>query len=311
MYMPKCDLTLPCQFYKKHWLKGQSGKCLKPDFNYCVNDFNENMVSISHTAKTLFTQCRYAFYLKYILGIQRREDQLSEPLLAGSIWDDYIGSFHSRKTDLIYWPDSISEQLNAKLKALVKVHQQFVSPTTKQFKAQHWIKLSIDNVQVAGAVDRAYSDHFVETKLSTRPDGYLKPHNMTSQLGTYFLSNPDWKYAIMEVTRMPGIYFRNDETPEDYYKRIYQDIVKRPTYYFIGLNREEKEFGVRIDRNDINLERVEMEYKMVIREMRDCVKTNAYYHQYAACHDPFECPYISICDTDTVSETLFTVGGKR
>ena len=309
MYLPKCDNSLPCKFYKKAWMSGQAGKCLGPDFNYCVNDFRENSTTFSHTAKQLFVECRYAFYLKYILGIQPREDQLSDPLLAGQLWDDFIGNYHNGKVAVV-WPDTISEQLKAKLSALMKVHLQYVSPTGEKFKAQEWIRLKIDGVQIAGAVDRAYADYFVETKLSTRPDSYLKPHNMTSQLGTYFLANPKWKYAIMEVTRMPGQYFKNDETPDDYYKKVYQDIVKRPSYYFQGLNREQKKFGVRIDRNDINLDRVEREYKMVIQEMRNCLRTNAYYHQYSSCHDPFECPYIPICDTDTVSQTLYTVGGK-
>jgi hypothetical protein len=107
------------------------------------------------------------------------------------------------------------------------------------------------------------------------------------------------------------MYNRNDEELDDYYKRLYQDIVKRPSYYFPGLNRNEGTFGLRIDRSDINLERVEREYSMVISEMRECLKTAGYYHQYASCHNPFECSYLPICTTDCVSETLYNTGGKR
>jgi len=292
-------------------MPGLAGKCLRPDFNYCVNDFTKNMTTISHTAKEEFVHCRQAFFLRYILGINPREDQIGDALMAGRLWDEFIGAFHgSGKSPA--WPDGVSDLLRIKLHALTKAHTEFIKPDEGVgFKAQEWIKLEVNGVQVAGAVDRAYDDHFVETKLSMKPDFYLKPHNMTSQLGTYFLANPKWEYVIMEVTRMPNMYMRKDEDRNDYYRRLYGDIVSRPSYYFPGLNRKKGTFGMRLDRSDINIDRVEKEYKMIIEEMRGCLKSSGYYHQYASCHHPYECSFLPICTTDQVSETLFTKGGRK
>lgn len=307
----ECQEVLPCKLYKKGWLPGLAGKCTGPDFNYCVNDFTKNMTTISHTAKEEFVHCRFAFFLRYIMGINQRDDQLGDALVAGRLWDEFVGAFHgSGKSPA--WPEDISDLLRIKLRALTKAHQEFIKPDLSTgFKAQAWIKLQVDGVQVAGAVDRAYDDHFVETKLSMKPDFYLKPHNMTSQLGTYFLSNPKWEYAVMEVTRMPTMYMKKDDDPNEYYRKLYGDIVSRPSYYFPGLNRKKGTFGLRLDRSDINIERVEKEYKMIIGEMRECLKNRGYYHQYASCHHPYECSYLPICTTDTLSETLYTTGGKR
>jgi len=310
MLLETCDNSFPCEHYKKPWMSGVAGKC-GSTFNYCLNDFQKNMASMSHTAKEEFVHCRYAFYLRYVLGINVKDELTGEPLVAGRAWDEYAGAFHLGKKPTPL-PPYVNERLKAKMRALAKAHGEFIKPNGGHgYKSQLWIKLVINGVQVAGAVDRAYDDHFVETKLSGRPEFYLKPHNMTSQLGTYFLANPKWEYCIMEVTRMPGTYMKNDETEYDYYKKVYQDIVKRPSYYFPGLNRKEGTFGIRVDRSDINIDRVEKEYSMVIDEMRECLKTAAYYHQYAGCHHPFECSYLPICTTDTISETIYNTGGKR
>lgn len=306
-----CDLTLPCEHYIDPWMFGIAGKCSLDKFNYCVNEFDTKMVSLSHSCKELFVSCRYAFYLRYILGINMKDEVLGEPLIAGRAWDEYVGAFHLSKR-AADWPGYMTDKVKAKLKALIKVHRELITPDGGHgYVPQHWIKLVIEGVQVAGAVDRAYDDHFVETKLSGRPEFYFKPHNMTSQLGTYFLSNPNWSYCIMEVTRMPGMYMKNEETFQDYYKKVYQDIVKRPSYYFPGLKKDKGTFGIRIDRSDINLDRVEREYKMIINEIRTCIQSSAYYHEYASCHSPFDCSYLPICTTDTISHVIYNTGGKR
>jgi hypothetical protein len=44
----------------------------------------------------------------------------------------------------------------------------------------------------------------VETKLSARPEFYQQRENIAYQLGTYFLANDEWDYAIVEITRTPS-----------------------------------------------------------------------------------------------------------
>jgi hypothetical protein len=150
----RCDKTLPCDQYKNPWMGGISGKCLGP-YNYCVNDFDKRMVSMSHTCKECFVHCRYEFYLRYVLGINIKDEQTGEPLIAGRLWDDYVGAFH-HGAQTKPWPEYIDGRLRAKLRALTKVHGEFIKPNGGVgYKSQHWIKLEINGVQVAGAVDRA------------------------------------------------------------------------------------------------------------------------------------------------------------
>jgi len=77
----------------------------------------------------------------------------------------------------------------------------------------------------------------VETKASQNPSFYAQKENILYQVGTYFMGNENWDYAVMEVVRVPRAG-RSEEDPEKLEQRIYSDIVSRPAYYFIGWDPE-------------------------------------------------------------------------
>ena len=167
------------------------------------------------------------------------------------------------------------------------------------------VTTQILNTNLVGYVDRAYEDHIVESKLSARPDFYQQKENVAYQLGTYFLCNEAWDYAIVEITRVPSLKVKDGEEPEAYEKRIYGDIVSRPAHYFLGWERKTRTYGTRFWRSEFDLEEIYSTYCYVLHEIRQTVERGAWYPNNLACHVPAPCPYLPIKRSGVISEELF------
>jgi hypothetical protein len=198
---------------------------------------------------------------------------------------------------------------SSKIFALIKAYHKLNIQVEPKGIAQlqfHYIK---PTHHIKGYIDCLYPDHFLEDKLSGRPDFYAKKWNLSHQLSTYFLSNPKLDYAIVRVARVPSLRTGKgknaDETPDGYTQRIYSDIIKRPSHYFLGLNRIKRTYGHRYYRNEFNLEEMEKEYIQVSKDIQRAAKEDAFYKNRNACHVPADCEYLPICDTGGVSDELY------
>jgi len=271
---------------------------------------------MSHSSRIDFCRCRQLYYYRKILGIQVKRKMLPAAVKMGTIWDYFITSLYSReKFKDRFWPlvdaYDLSDQDATRLYALIKTHR-IIGIEVEQdgfIGCQHEFNYTDGNTKVHGFIDRVYETFFVETKLSARPDFYHKIHNITSQAATYFLSNDQLEYCIIEATRLPSLktgYGKySGEDSKSYMMRIYQDILSRPSFYFPGFNRDEKFFGKRFWRSEFPLEEIKRDYQLITTDIKRAIEENAFWQNFIACYVPSQCLYLPICETGVVSELIY------
>lgn len=100
-----------------------------------------------------------------------------------------------------------------------------------------------------------------------------------------------------------GKYFGEDS--ESYLNRIYQDIISRPSHYFLGFNRDNRTFGKKFWRSEFPLEEIKHDYHMITKDIKRATAENAFYQNFMACYGPSQCNYLPICETSVVSELIY------
>ncbi len=174
-------------------------------------------------------------------------------------------------------------------------------------------------LKITGFYDRKYPTYFAEDKLSSRPEYYTEVYPLTSQVGTYFLADPNLEHVIMEVVQFPGQKILKEtkkrteaETPDQLYERVYNEILSRPSNYFIGFNRESKKMGKKFFRGEFCLEEIADSYKQIVIEIISARWSNNFYKNRKACGNQYgnECSYLKICENQNVSENMFSIRNK-
>jgi hypothetical protein len=178
-------------------------------------------------------------------------------------------------------------------------------------------------LSITGFYDRKYSTYFCEDKLVGNPAFYLDPHYINSQCGTYFLADPKLEYVIMEVCQMPQQKVLEEtkkrtaqETPDELYKRVYMDILSRPSAYFItdgGFKREKKKYGKKFYRTEFCLKDVEARYKQIVIEILSARYNGGFYKNEKVCNNVYPgiaCEMLPICRNGNMSETMFKIRDK-
>ena len=286
---------------------------------------------LSHSSRESFISCRRAFYLNRVKRIDIRKSMLPLPVKLGAIWDKYMESrylgikFMDKFWELVDEYNIEDDMDVAKIYGLIKAHRKLeMEPYYETSdggifrECQHRFEMIEDgDFSIVGYIDREYSDHIVETKLTGRPDFYFSIHNITSQIGTYFLSNHEYKYAVIESTRVPGTKTGkgkySDESSEAYQMRIVGEILSRPSYYFLGYDRDKKVFGKRFWRNEFDMDEILRNFTYVNREIRRAMDDgeDAFYKNRKACYVPGPCFYLNICDTGCVSESIYEIRSDK
>lgn len=329
-------------------IDGACGFCKRPGGYRCVADITR-IVPLSHSSVSTFMTCHQLYYLQKILGIEKRPAFMGVPLKAGSLWDTikqrHLGADKSIKDKIEeYEIDPITV---SKVRALYHAYKEFGITVDSGFELQaainfsHNIQLSpssfipsvdvgeekinlwadrrnqgednrtwIFPLSVTGFYDRKYSTYFCEDKLSGKPKFYLDPFYIQSQMGTYFLADPNLEYVIMEVVLFPQQReLKKPETPEAMYERVYGEILSRPSKYFIGFDRKKLKYGVKFHRGEFDLDAIVSTYQQVVLEILSCRYTGNFYKNFRACNNIFgyPCEYQTICKTGNISESLFRI----
>ena len=174
-------------------------------------------------------------------------------------------------------------------------------------------------LKITGFYDRKYSNYFAEDKLSGSPSYYTEVYPLTSQVGTYLLADPNLEKVVMEVVQMPQQKIfketkkrTQEETPDQLYERVYNEILSRPSNYFIGFNRETKRYGKVFWRGEFPLEEVEASYRQIVIEILSARWSNNWYKNRKSCNFMYGhlCPYLPICENQNVSDAMFTIRAK-
>lgn len=326
-----------CKFYKplktkfcKHYINGlkdEAGFCNKPSQFRCIEALKTHLPSVSQSAVKMFCQCRWKYYQHYIKGIELRDEYQSLPIKCGSIWDAFMD--HEIKKPGVYF--DVSEYKDkyqlypsdiAKLQALMKAYRDLGIQLPPDGTTQYQVFYNSGDTIINGYTDIAYEDSISEVKLSASPDFHAKLENIHLQVGTYLMTNPEWEYADMLVTRLPGTRTGkgkySNESFEEFRLRVYGDIISRPSYYFLGYNKKGKTYGKRFYRGEFNFEHLERLYNIVLKDMRFCIDNDLFYTNMLSCHVPAQCGYMPIKKSGVISEKLYKymdandmVGGMR
>jgi hypothetical protein len=293
-------------------IDGSPPMCRRRGEFLCVEELDKNLPNLSHSTRCVWVKCHHAYYLNKVRGINARKEKMSPPGKYGTMWDKFQENKYGRSHDLTQLAGQLgmTDLEIARFNALTSVFNKLKLATRniEGYVLQKKILMPSDGYNVVGYLDRAYDDHFVEVKISVRPDYYLDPFNISYQVGTYFLANPQWKYVIMEVARIPGLKWDSDnENLSQYEARLTKDIMKRAPMYFPGLKRKECSYGRTFFRSEFPLDEIKRTYEIVGQEIKDAVNSGdrSTFYKSFNCSSPYPCEYLPICQNGIVSNTLF------
>lgn len=286
----------PCAHYIPTTNKKEAGYCKLPSMFRCIEALKHYSIKLSHSAIQDYLTCRRLFYIKHIAGLATRDDMISSAMKMGKLYDIMIGGMYESDADYRkhlhdYIESSKIDEFNwAMVNGFVRGMQEFVDPSLdgflglqQEFQYSRYDSINGD-VLIHGFYDRLYENYFVESKFTAHPDIYTThPFHILSQIGTYFLADEKLKYVVMEVARKPQLRVKDNETAEQFEKRIYSDFIKRPSYYLIGLDKNKRKFGRIFYRNEFDLIGLNERYGIVIREIREMMERDSYYHDETSC----------------------------
>lgn len=313
-----CQYKIPsensiCTKYIDPDTEDQPGFCSKNYYFHCIEDLTNKIPRISFSSVKNFLRCSNLYYFSNICGIRKKPNFLNEAIKAGSMWGNFLAARHGQpqtnkeKFIQVYQPSDITL---AKVNALMKAHVDLAVSVDKNCECEKEFLIPFYQWQLHGFIDRAYDDYIVESKLSARPDNYLSIPNIEMQAGTYLYSNPVYEYVVMEVTRMPQQRLSKNEEIEDFQARVYSDIIRRPSYYFIGWNNKTRTFGKKFYRSEFDLAELPMIYHRVVKMIRYCIDEGLWVKNELACHCPTTCDYYDIKKTGVISEDIYEVRAR-
>ena len=327
------DDPTACFFYAEQDDGKTCGLCKRPDHYRCLNDLGYKPVPLSHNAVQSFLTCHYMFYLQQVLGLAVRDHHTGKPLKMGALWDAVQGYMFGakEKTDLQAVIDlyEIEELEVQKVKALYKAYKELEISVEEGFTLQHEVDIPVVfregevwgtghpvELHVRGKLDRKYPNYFAENKLSGKPDLYQDIFFIQSQVGTYFMADPSMECVVMEIARTPDLKLtKADEgDPENYGTRVYNDIVTRPSHYFIGYNAGKRTYGKRFYRTEFDLTELTDRYKHIFREIHEACILDGFYKNDRACRNVLPgvaCDFINICRYGNASESVFKIREKQ
>lgn len=136
----------------------------------------------------------------------------------------------------------------------------------------------------------------LETKTTTEeiedPTAeYWKRLGMDSQLSTYFIGAAanGWPIdrCIYDVIRKPTIRPKKNETPQQFYERLAQDIIERPNFYYA--RRE-------IPRINSELERTLIDINLIADAITYYHRVKSFPRHTNSCKSVYgTCPYFKVC----------------
>jgi len=290
----------PCKYYIK------TGLCSRPDMFRCIEYISRFEPIMSYSSVNHFLRCPRQYYLSNIKGLQLNEQYQSDALKIGKYVDGAL-----TVTPDIEIPEKYKNELwVVKAQAILTVFNNLFPEVLSRYTGQGEFYWQEDGYpQVHGFVDLATRNHFIELKCASRPEFYTNSYWIHDQMGTYFLSNPNYDYGVVWAIRVPQLKqsgnFR-DESLEDYKDRCARDMLKRPAYYFPGYSKKTKSFGVKFYRSEFDMDAIEKRYKWIAGQIRKCVQADYWYQNRTQCLYPFKCDYLNICETGGISEDLYT-----
>jgi len=258
------------------------------------------------------------------MGKVLKPEYLSDSLKTGTFWDkaqDMIYNTLNEDGTQKETPQTLKDyyvkaKVNpfslAKVKAVYRAYADLIELETKGLVGLQphfsWEFSDADpkcpiSARIHGYYDRLYSDHFVECKFVKDKSYYDNIFAIQSQVGTYFLANPNLEYMMMEIVQVPKIRPYQEgkkrefaEEPREFEDRMYGEILRAPSNVFIGFDRKVNQYGLKFWRREFDLQELTYRYKWITREIRDAMNRNSWYINDKNCMMyNSQCEYYGIC----------------
>lgn len=300
----KCELLTttkkkPCDHYI------DDGLCAMPTIFRCSEYIKHNEPTLSYSGVNAFMQCPWKYYLGYIKGIRIKEQFKSDAVKIGSYVDTII-TLNGIRDKALEKEESLWLM---KAFAIVRAYGEIIKPFPSSIQGQKEFYIREDGYPtIHGFTDLHAPKGFFELKCTTRPDYYTNKYWIHDQMGTYFLSNPNYETGILLAIRTPQLKQTGtfkDETLDEYRERCYKDMCARPSFYFVGYNKDNKTFGVKFYRTEFDLDGLRERYKWIGNQIQLCAKKDYWYQNKTSCMSPFICDYLNVCDSGGVNEDTY------
>jgi len=301
-------------------VEGEAGFCKQPDKFRCIPSILKSAPRLSNSSIQDYMKCKRLYWIRHIMGIQKKDCFKSNPLKMGTLMDNVVERIYARTEEessvaITNFNDTahridIDEVSLAKVISIARGYRTLIQPNYNGLLGlQYEFFYNLDDkVVIHGFYDRKYEDRFVDTKFTSKPQNYSTPFHLRSQFGTYFLADDNMQESVVEIIRVPELRHNEDKESIDEYKnRIYEDILRRPSYYFIGYDGETETFGLRMARKEFNLDEIKGRYIAISKEIVQRMKTNDWYCEETGCFSGgFQCDFLDICENeDYMSEEMF------
>lgn len=311
---------------------GNCGFCSKDEHYRCVKEVAMFPIPLSASTVSDFITCPWLYYLKNIRGVSIKNAQTSKPIKIGKLVDVALQNLITPKSvnvNKVIDDYEIGDFEIGKVRAIIRAYKtlgiRFEPGANLQAKFD--MELEIQGlhkdggaggaIKIKGFYDRKYANYFVEGKVSSRPENYLDIFFIQSQVGAYFLADPSLEYCIMEVIRTPdlrSIGKFKEESPEEHEERTYQDIISRPSFYFIGLDKASGTFGKKFYRNEFDLEEIRNRFRSINIIIHDMQMINGWYKNDKVCNailPGIPCDMKPLCRYNVMSETMYNIRKKH
>jgi len=287
----------PCLHY-------QNKSCDLPSRFLCIEYIRRKKPLLSPSMITTFTKCRRAFWYSYICGLQSIET--NKNLLLGSIMHLILQNFHSgdskflekQKSIMLNFEKFYSEEMTEIIKcfAILDVYKTLYKPDTGQCEVE--FRKDNDRYFLRGFIDMIEDSKIYDFKYTSRPDSYTL-FTTELQAGIYLLLTEKDSITFRIITK-PSLKQKDDETDEEYYTRLIEDIKRRPAYYFNDITFYSSEY---------DFQQIEDYLEVVTSEIKRLVELDFehYYQNRSACMCPHQCEFLPICEAKgLVPENLYS-----
>lgn len=325
---PTSDFS-SCQYYDKAESDIECGFCkISGKYYRCIADPGRS-IPLSYSTVSDFLTCHRLYYLKNVRGIRINNAYTSPALKMGKLFDSVLQKHYGTTIDIpaIINEYEISPRDVAKVKALYRAYKALEITMEPGYELQAKISGSLSfefdrkahpecptYFLVTGYYDVKYPTYFIEQKLSGRPDNYLDINFVFSQVGLYFMADPTLDHCIMQPVRVPDLKStgaNKDEDDDTYSERCYQDILTRPSHYFLGWNRETRTYGKKYHRSEFSLDDISYRLSHVFREIHQAHLYNGWYKNDRVCNNVLPgitCEYAPIChNADHMNEDMYSI----
>lgn len=243
------------------------------------------------------------YYYSKIMGVRLREDQASNAVKMGRLWDQLEASYHANYPIIFDSVKILDDYSLSRVSSVDRARTDLGICKDSECKLQVSLEIKIDGAIITGFIDRLSPHGITETKFTSNPSVYHEGMSIKHQVGTYFLGT-DADVCTIQAARCPQLRPSDGEEAEAFEDRCYKDIMSRPNYYFYRLNSK-GEWGHQILRSELDLDYLKLMYQSEVNMIKYLTETNGWYCNYKGCKTDFQCDYYDICKTGAISPDLY------